>query len=91
MCYGYRFIPVSPLITRLTPRIHEGAADNLPDAAAELTAREILSLAQEAGEGELLVTLVSGGGSALLPCPPLGVTLQEKRKVCGRGEGGEVD
>ncbi len=66
------------------PRIREGAADNLPDAAAELAAREILDLAERASEEDLLIALVSGGGSALLPCPPLGVTLNEKRQVCSR-------
>ncbi len=66
------------------PRIREGAADNLPDTAAELAARDILNLAERASEKDLLIALVSGGGSALLPCPPQGVTLNEKRQVCSR-------
>ena len=64
-----------------TTRICEGAAGNLPDASAKEAAREILTLAHGAGEGELLVALISGGGSALLPLPPEGVTLTEKRQV----------
>ena len=62
-------------------RILEGAAHNLPDASAEYAAREILSLARGATEDELLIALISGGGSALLPCPVEGVTLDEKRQV----------
>ena len=61
--------------------MYEGAAYNLPDAGAELAAREALSLAERAATGELVIVLVSGGGSALLPCPVEGVSLQEKRQV----------
>jgi glycerate kinase len=62
-------------------RVLEGAAGNLPDCQALSAASEILSLCREAREGEVVVALVSGGGSALLPCPIQGVTLQEKRTV----------
>ena len=59
----------------------EGAAHNLPDQPALCAAGEILRLCREAGEGEVVVAVVSGGGSALLPCPIQGVTLEEKRMV----------
>ncbi len=62
-------------------RICEGAPLNLPDVASELAAREILSLVTSAEEDELILTLISGGGSALLPCPVSGVTLEEKKQV----------
>ena len=62
-------------------RIYEGAPDNLPDETAESAALEILRLVEDAGEDELIVTLISGGGSALLPCPVSGVSLEEKRQV----------
>ena len=62
-------------------RVVEGASYNLPDAPAERAAREILSLVQEASDGELIVALVSGGGSSLLPVPERGIKLDEKRKV----------
>ena len=60
----------------------EGAAHNLPDRAALCAASDILTLCREAGEGEVVVAVISGGGSALLPCPVQGVELEEKRKVC---------
>lgn len=62
-------------------RICEGAANNLPDAAAERTAKEILAVARRATADDLVIVLISGGGSALLTCPVEGVTLQEKRQV----------
>ena len=68
--------------TAFIQRVYEGAAHNIPDATAELAAREALSLAERASAEELVITLLSGGGSALLPCPVEGVSLQEKRQVC---------
>ena len=59
----------------------EGAAYNLPDPPAEAAARDILELVQEASDGDLVVALVSGGGSALLPVPEIGISLEDKRKV----------
>ena len=54
-------------------RIIVGAAHNLPDRAALCAASDILTLCREAGEGEVVVVVISGGGSALLPCPVQGV------------------
>ena len=65
----------------LIHRICESAANNLPDAAAERAAKEILAVARRATADDLVMVLISGGGSALLPCPVQGVTLQEKRQV----------
>jgi glycerate 2-kinase len=62
-------------------RIMEGAAHNLPDQPALCAAEEILGVCRGAGEGEVVVAVISGGGSALLPCPIPGVTLDEKRTV----------
>lgn len=65
----------------LCNRICEGALNNLPDVIAESAAREILDLVTRATHDELIIALVSGGGSALLPCPVSGVTLDEKKQV----------
>ena len=53
------------------------AAHPVPDAAGVAATREILALAESLGESDLLLCLISGGGSALL-CAPAGVTLAEK-------------
>ena len=62
-------------------RIYEGAAGNLPDSASEAAAREALGVARRCGQDDILLVLISGGGSALLPCPAEGISLEEKRKV----------
>ena len=65
----------------LTNRIYEGAKNNLPDELSEIAAQEILELCQRAGKEDLVIALVSGGGSALLSLPVDGITIQEKREV----------
>ena len=58
--------------------MREGAAGNLPDAAALETALLIDELVQGGREGDLLLVLITGGGSALLPFPRRPITLGEK-------------
>jgi glycerate 2-kinase len=57
------------------------ASHPVPDAAGEAAAREILDLARSAAPDDLVLALISGGGSALmtLPAPPL--TAGEKATV----------
>ncbi|HSV66168.1 MAG TPA: glycerate kinase [Mycobacteriales bacterium] len=57
------------------------AAHPVPDAAGERAARRILELAVALGEGDLLLALVSGGGSALLTLPAPGISLADKQAV----------
>ncbi|WP_068300742.1 glycerate kinase [Pararhodobacter sp. CCB-MM2] len=57
------------------------AAHPVPDAAGEAAAREILSLAQSAGPEDLVLALISGGGSSLLALPAEGLTLADKIAV----------
>jgi hydroxypyruvate reductase len=54
------------------------AGHPLPDAAGEAAAREILALVSGLNPGDLVVCLLSGGGSALLPLPREGLTLHDK-------------
>ncbi|MCU0246245.1 MAG: glycerate-2-kinase family protein, partial [Bryobacter sp.] len=56
----------------------------VPDAAGERGARRILELAAQAGERDLVVCLISGGGSALSPAPAPPVTLAEKQATTKR-------
>ena len=53
------------------------ASHPVPDAAGVAATGEILALAEGLGEDDLLVCLISGGGSALL-CAPKGITLSKK-------------
>jgi glycerate 2-kinase len=55
-----------------------GASHPLPDEAGFNAARLCAKAAQDAKQGELVLVLVSGGGSALIPYPVDSVSLQEK-------------
>ncbi|MEM9682117.1 MAG: glycerate kinase [Pseudomonadota bacterium] len=57
------------------------ASHPVPDAAGETAARRILDLAASAGPDDLVICLVSGGGSALMPLPADGLTLADKQAV----------
>jgi glycerate 2-kinase len=51
----------------------------VPDEAGVHGAQEIGNIAAKAGEDDLLICLISGGGSALMPFPAQPVTLAEKQ------------
>ena len=55
-----------------------GGGHPWPDAAGEAATREIEKAASAAHPGDLLLVLVSGGGSALLCAPPIGISLADK-------------
>lgn len=57
---------------------YEGAKNNLPDVNAENTAKAIRDLVTGLEKDDLLLVLLSGGGSALLPLPKSRITLEEK-------------
>ena len=57
------------------------AAHPVPDQAGVDAARRILALAQGAGADDLVLALISGGGSALLTLPAAGLTLADKQAV----------
>jgi hydroxypyruvate reductase len=57
------------------------AAHPVPDAAGRKAAQRILDLAQGLGADDLLICLISGGGSALLALPAPGLTLEDKQAV----------
>jgi hydroxypyruvate reductase len=64
----------------LTNRIKVVEAGHpIPDESGERAAREILRLARTLGPEDLLLALVSGGGSALLAAPLDGITMDELR------------
>jgi glycerate 2-kinase len=53
----------------------------IPDANGEQGARRIAQIAQDAGPDDLIVCLISGGASALLPLPAAPVTLKQKQEA----------
>jgi len=53
----------------------------LPSARGQKGAEVVLERARGAREDELVLVLISGGGSALAPLPPTGVTLADKIKT----------
>jgi len=57
------------------------AAHPVPDAAGQAAAAKIRSLAEGLGSEDLLLCLISGGGSALLAEPAPGLTLADKQAV----------
>jgi hydroxypyruvate reductase len=53
----------------------------VPDANGEAAARRILAAVQGLGPDDLVVALISGGASALMPLPAPGLTLADKQAV----------
>ncbi|MGD1038948.1 MAG: glycerate kinase [Roseiarcus sp.] len=57
------------------------AAHPVPDSAGEKAALRILQRVNNLGADDLVLCLVSGGGSALLAAPAPGLTLDDKRAI----------
>ena len=57
------------------------AGHPVPDQAGVDATREIVSLLQSTGERDLVVCVISGGGSALLTLPSEGITLQDLQQT----------
>ena len=57
------------------------ASHPVPDAAGEVAARRILNKVKGLTADDLVICLVSGGGSSLLALPAAGVTLTDKQAI----------
>ena len=57
------------------------AGRNEPTEQGEAGAKQMLKMVESATERDLCIALISGGGSALLPAPKEGITLQDKLEV----------
>jgi hydroxypyruvate reductase len=57
------------------------AAHPVPDVAGEVAARRMLELVQGLTADDLVLCLISGGGSSLLPLPLGGLTLADKQAL----------
>ncbi|MBK7655678.1 MAG: glycerate kinase [Betaproteobacteria bacterium] len=76
----YHHIPPRP--TGLPQRIEVVEASHpVPDAAGLAASERILSLVQGLTANDLVLCLISGGGSALLTLPADGLTLEDKQGI----------
>lgn len=57
------------------------ASHPVPDEAGVVATRRMLDLLATVGEGDFVLALISGGGSALLTAPAEGITLAEKQAL----------
>jgi glycerate-2-kinase len=61
-------------------KFHE-ASHPIPDEAGVEGARRMLKIAEQAKKEDLVICLISGGGSSLMPLPRGGITIDDKRKI----------
>lgn len=57
------------------------AAHPVPDQAGHVAARRLEDLVSGLGADDLVIALISGGGSALLPAPAPGLTLEDEQAI----------
>jgi len=61
-------------------KLHE-SSHPIPDESSLAGAKKILELAERAKEGDLVICLISGGGSSLMALPKEEISLEDKRRV----------
>jgi hydroxypyruvate reductase len=57
------------------------ASHPIPDKEGLDGAKEIVEILKQCSEKDMVISLISGGGSALLPLPADGISLEEKQEV----------
>ncbi|MDP3535165.1 MAG: glycerate kinase [Halomonas sp.] len=57
------------------------ASHPMPDALGEQAAKRMLEAVKELGEDDLVIALISGGGSALMSLPAEGISLKDKQAL----------
>ena len=57
------------------------AGHPVPDQAGMEGAKEIYRLVSELNQGDILIALISGGGSSLLTLPQVGISIEDMRKT----------
>jgi len=76
----YHHIPPRPQGLPVRIEVVE-AAHPVPDAAGLAAAERILAMVQGLNANDLVLCLISGGGSALLTLPAEGLTLADKQRI----------
>ncbi len=76
----YHHIPPRPVGLARRIELVE-AAHPVPDEAGLLAAQRILAMAQGLTKDDLVLCLISGGGSALLTLPAEGLMLEDKQRI----------
>jgi len=76
----YQHVPSRPAGLAQRVEVVE-AAHPVPDAAGLTASERIMALTKGLTENDLVLCLISGGGSALLTLPAEGVTLQDKQRI----------
>jgi glycerate-2-kinase len=61
-------------------KLHE-ASHPVPDETGVKGTHEMLEIAEQAGKDDLLICLISGGGSSLMPMPRGDITIADKRAI----------
>jgi len=57
------------------------ASHPLPDQAGVEGTKQMLQIAEQANEDDLVICLISGGGSSLMPMPRDGITIKDKQEL----------
>jgi len=58
-----------------------GASHPLPDNAGTAGTRQMLTIAEQAEKDDLIICLISGGGSSLMPLPRSNISLKDKQDL----------
>ena len=61
-------------------KLHE-TSHPIPDETGVEGTRRILEMAEKAGENDLVICLISGGGSSLMPLPRGDISIVDKKKI----------
>jgi len=76
----YHHIPPRPVGLKQRIEVVE-AAHPVPDAAGMAASERMLAMVRGLTENDLVLCLISGGGSALLTLPAKGLTLADKQRI----------
>ncbi|XP_017765136.1 PREDICTED: glycerate kinase [Eufriesea mexicana] len=71
-----------PLLETGVVKYYEGSENNQPDDRSLETTHEIIDLVESLTENDILIVLISGGGSALLYMPRPVIDCEDKLHVC---------